>query len=86
MQPAPWGDRLGDVLLLRPCSDPSMQALRALRLYATFLATNAVRNGRASVAGDVWEQAVADAAGKEYPLKRIMYKLWCPPSSSSDLP
>ena len=69
-----------------PAPDPSMQALCALRVYATFLATNAVRNGRASIAAEVWEQAVADAAGKDYPLRRIMYKLWCPPSSSPDPP
>ena len=81
---APYGDRLGDFLLLHPCPDPSAQALRALCLYATFLATNAVRNGRATLASEVWIQAITDVAGREYPLKRIMYKLWCPPSSSTD--
>ena len=81
---APFGDRLGDFLLLHMCPDSSLLALRALRLYATFLATNAVRNGRATVASEVWIQATRDVAGREYPLKRIMYKLWCPPSSSSE--
>ena len=59
-----------------------MQVLRALRVYATFLATNAALNGRALSAADVWIQAVTDAAGKDYPLRGFMYKLWCPLSSS----
>ena len=81
---APFGDRLGDFLLLHMCPDSSLLALRALRLYATFLATNAVRNGRATVASKVWIQAITEVTGRDYPLKRIMRKLWCSPSSSTD--
>ena len=57
---------------------PSAQhlALRALCLYATFIATNAARNGLAMVAGDAWVQAMVEAAARDAPLARIVATLW----------
>ena len=73
---APFDDRLGDFLLLSRSSDSSLLAMRALRLYATFLATNAVRHGRVAIASDAWIQAVTEVTGRDYPLKRIWYSIW----------
>jgi len=52
LQPAPATARLDDFLLLHGRPSAQHLALRALCLYATFIATNAARNGLAMVAGD----------------------------------
>ena len=81
---APFEERLGDFVLLSRSPDSSLLAMRALRLYATFLATNAVRHGRVTTASDAWVQAVTEVTGRDYPLKRILNKLWCSSPSSAD--
>ncbi|CAK0809523.1 unnamed protein product, partial [Prorocentrum cordatum] len=73
---APAGDQLQDFLLMTSLYDTSRMALHPLRQYATFMATNAAWHGRATVASDVWVQAMTDAAGKDAPLRRIVAALW----------
>ena len=80
---APAEDRLEDFLLLNGVSDLPQLALRALRLYATFMATNASRHGRATIASDVWLQSMTEAAGRDSPLRRIVAALWSTSSPSS---
>ena len=80
---APFEERLGDFVLLSRSSDTSLLAVRALRLYATFIATNAIRYGRVAVASDAWIQAVTEVVGRDFPLKRIYTTLWCSPPTSA---
>ena len=80
---APLEERLEDLLLLNGRFDTSQLALRDLRLYATFMASNAARNGRASVASDAWVQAVTEAAARDSPLRRIVAALWSTSSLST---
>ena len=79
----PFEERFGDFMLLTGSSDTSLLALRALRLYATFMATNASRHGRVAIAGDAWIQAVTDVASRDFPLKRIYNTLWNSPGPSA---
>ena len=73
----PFGEGLGDFLLLSRHSDSSALAMRAVRVYATFMATNAVRHGRVANARDAWIQAVVDVTGRRaYPLKRMWSLIW----------
>ena len=76
LQPAPAAVRLDDFLLLRGQSGARHLALRALCLYATFMATNAVRNGRATAASDAWVQAMIEGAARDAPLAGIVNTLW----------
>ena len=76
LQPAPAEVRLDDFLLLHDQTCANRLALRALRLYATFMATNAVRNGRAAAASDAWVQAMVEAASRDAPLAGIVNTLW----------
>ena len=68
--------RLEDFLLLHRQTSTQQLALRALRLYATFIATNAARNGRVAVTSDAWVQAMTEAAARDAPLRRIVANLW----------
>ena len=74
----PFEDRLEDFLFLRGHLELSQLALGALRLYATFIATNAARHGRVTDASDAWVQAMTAAAGMDTPLRRIVATLWSP--------
>ena len=76
LQPAPAAARLDDFLLLHGQPGARHLALRALCLYATFMATNAVRNGKAAVAGDAWIQAMVEGASRDPPLAGIVRTLW----------
>ena len=80
--PAAGVDRLEDFLLLG-CGTDAQLALGALRLYATFMASNAVRNGRTSEANGAWIQAMTEAAGRSSPLGHIVKNLWTPPRTTS---
>ena len=73
---APYGERLGDFLLTGRQSDSTTLALRAVRSYATFLATSAVRHGRVVKASGAWIQAVIDVTGRAYPLRRMWTLTW----------
>ena len=73
---APFEERLGDFLLMSRHSDSTSLVMRAVRIYATFLATNAVRHGRVSKARDAWIQAVVDVTGHAYPLRRMWSSIW----------
>ena len=73
---APFEERLGDFLLLGRHSDSTSLVMRAVRIYATFLATNAVRHRRAVKAKDAWIQAVVDVTGRAYPLRRMWTSIW----------
>ena len=76
LQPAPAAARLDDFLLLHGQPDARRSALRALCLYATFIATNAARNGRVLEAGDAWTQAMVEGASRDAPLAGIVRTLW----------
>ena len=73
---APYGERLGEFLLLGRQTDSTTLAMRAVRIYATFLATNAVRHQRAVKGNGVWTQAVIDVTGRAYPLRRLWTSTW----------
>ena len=75
LDPVAFTGRLEDFLLLRSGTDEHI-SLGALRLYATFMATNAVRHGRSRSAEDAWLQAMTDAAGRASPLGRVVANLW----------
>ena len=76
LEPAPANVRLGDFLLLhsRPCA--RHLALRALCLYATFIATNAARNGLVAEADDAWVHAMIEGAACDSSLAGIVHTLW----------
>ena len=69
-------DKLEDFLLLRKSLSDTQLAMGALRLYATFIATNAVRNGRAAQASGAWKQAIAEAAGRPSPMSKMYIAIW----------
>ena len=69
-------DKLEDFLLLRKSLGDTQLAMGALRVYATFIATNAVRNGRAAQASGAWKQAIAEAAGRPSPMSKMYIAIW----------
>jgi len=75
LAPAPGTDRLLDFLVMDGGDDTHL-ACSALRLYATFIAANAYRNGRAEGARDAWLQAMTEAAGRNYPVSQIVAARW----------
>ena len=77
--PRTYEARVGDFVLMNGSMDPPRLALGALRLYATFIATNASRYGRVLSAGDAWVQAVVDVVGRDSSLQRIYNAVWNSP-------
>ena len=76
LQPAPAAARLDDFLLLHGQSGDRHLALRALCLYATFIATNAARNGTVTDTGAAWIQAMVEGASRDAPLAGFVRTLW----------
>ena len=74
VQPAAM--RQGGFLLLCGQSRERHLALRALCLHAAFMATDAVRHGRAAAASDVWVQAMVEGASRDTPLAGIVNVFW----------
>ena len=77
LQPVPADVRLDEFLLLHGQLDARHLALRALCLSATFVATNAARNGMVAGASDAWVQAMIEGASRHAPLASIVRTLWC---------
>ena len=79
LQPVVAERRVDDFLLLdaRGCTDADERlALCALRLYATFIATNARRYGTVVDASEAWIQAMMKGVSGSSPLARIMGHVW----------
>ena len=65
-----------DFLLLHGVCDDSALARGAARLYATFMAANAVRHGRTAAAAEAWVQFVAEVSARGSPLARWVATAW----------
>ena len=82
LAPSPDADRLMDFLMMNGQYNDSHLARGALRLYATYMATNAIRNERTAGASEAWIQAMTEAAGCDAPVGRMVAAFWSAPPTS----